>query len=348
MDYIDLRSDTVSFPTPSMREAMHNAPLGDDVYGEDPTVNQLEAEAADLLGKEAGLFVTSGTQGNLISVMTHCARGTEAILGDKAHIFMYEAGGIASLAGVMPHTVPVQDDGTLRLEDIRHAIRGDNEHFPRTRLICLENTQGTVGGMPLSVEYTESVAQIARTHNLKLHIDGARLFNAAAALNVPARQLVEQADSVTFCLSKGLCAPVGSVIVGDRAFIREARRARKMLGGGMRQAGVIAAAGRVALREMVDRLGEDHANACLLGEGLAQIPHLKLDLERIKTNFVFFELLESAPVSPQEFAARLWNDYQIKMSPYPGHQRLFRAVTHYWISSDRVNQVVKAIREILS
>lgn len=348
MDYIDLRSDTVSFPTPAMREAMANAPVGDDVYGEDPTVIALEEESAALLGKEAGLFVTSGTQGNLISVMTHCGRGTEAILGDKAHIFKYEAGGMAALGGVMPHTVPVQADGYIALDAIRAAIRGDNEHFPRTRLICLENTQGTVGGMPLTVEYTQQVAEIARSHGLKLHIDGARIFNAASALKVPAAALVEPADSMTFCLSKGLCAPVGSVIVGDRAFISEARRIRKMLGGGMRQAGVIAAAGRIAIHDMVDRLAEDHANACALAQGLVDVPHLRLDIDRVVTNFVFFDLLDSAPVTPAEFVQRLWDDYRIKLSPYPGFERTYRAVTHYWITPERVAQVSKAIREILT
>lgn len=348
MDSIDLRSDTVTWPTPKMREAMTNAPLGDDVYGEDPTINRLEAEAAELLGKEAGLLVTSGTQGNLVAILTHCGRGEEAILGDKAHTFVYEGGGIAALGGVHPHTVPVHPDGTLDLDDIRRAIRGVNVHYPRTRLISLENTQGTVGGMPLSVEYTNAVAAIARENNLKLHIDGARLFNAAAAFGVPARELVAQADSVTFCLSKGLCAPVGSILVGSRAFIDEARRTRKLLGGGMRQGGVIAAAGLIAIHEMIDRLPEDHANACLLAEGLAALPHLSVDLSRVKTNFVFFDLLESAPITPDQLVKRLQTDYNIYMRPYPGFVRTFRAVTHYWIKPEHVQQVVDAMRTLLS
>ncbi len=348
MDVIDLRSDTVTHPTPAMREAMAKAVVGDDVYGEDPTANRLEAEAAELLGKEAGLLVTSGTQGNLIALLTHCARGEEVILGDKAHTFVYEAGGMAALGGINPHTVPVHPDGTLDLDDIRHAVRGPNYHFPRTRLITLENTQGTVGGMPISVEYTRSVAEIAREHGLKLHIDGARIFNAAAALNVSAADLIADADSMTFCLSKGLCAPVGSVLVGDKAFIDEARRTRKVVGGGMRQAGIIAAAGLIAIHDMVDRLAEDHETACQLAQGIAELPHVHVDLSSLKTNFVFFDLLESAPLTPDEFVQRLDDDHNIKMRPYPGFKRTFRAVTHYWISSQRVETVLRAMREVLA
>jgi threonine aldolase len=348
MDTIDLRSDTVTVPTPKMREAMANAVVGDDVYGEDPTVNRLEAESAEMLGKEAGLFVTSGTQGNLAAVLAHCGRGDEIILGDKAHTFVYEAGGIAVLGAVHPHPVKVHLDGTMALEDIRRAVRGDNVHFPRTRLISLENTQGTVGGMPLSVEYTNQVAEIAREHHLKLHIDGARIFNAAAAMKVPARELVEQADSMTFCLSKGLCAPAGSVLVGSKAFIDEARRARKMLGGGMRQAGILAAAGLIAIHEMVDRLNEDHTHACLLGEGLATIPHMKVELDRVKTNFVFFDLLETSSLSPEQLMERLQKDYNIIIRPYPGFKRTFRLVTHYWIDRQRVQQVIDAMRSRLA
>ncbi|MBC8099576.1 MAG: threonine aldolase, partial [Armatimonadetes bacterium] len=227
------------------------------------------------------------------------------------------------------------------------AIRADDPHFPRTRLISLENTQGTVGGMPLSVAYTNSVAEIAREHDLRLHIDGARIFNAAVALGVPARDLIAEADSMTFCLSKGLCAPVGSVLVGNREFITQARRARKLLGGGMRQAGILAAAGLIAIHEMVERLADDHANACLLAEGIATIPHIGVDLSRVKTNFVFFDLLETAPVTPDEFSARL-AEHNILMRPYPGFDRTFRAVTHYWITPERVGQVVSALRAVLA
>ncbi len=344
MDRIDLRSDTVTWPTPEMREAMATAAVGDDVFGEDPTVNRLQDEAAKRLGKEAGLLVSSGTMGNLVAVLTHCGRGDEAILGDKAHTFVYEAGGIAALGGVHPHTVPVQADGTLRIEDIQHAIRPDNIHMPRTRLIALENTQGTVGGIPLPKAYIDAVGEIARENGLALHIDGARIFNAATAVQCDVAELVEAADSISFCLSKGLCAPVGSVLVGTRAFIEEARRARKMLGGGMRQAGVLAAAGLIALEKMTQRLGEDHANARYLAEGIAQIPQFEIDLTRVQTNMVFFRIREdaviTAPKMAEQLAAR--NIWIMAMGEYG-----FRAVTHYWISTEHIEMVLKALVEEL-
>lgn len=348
MDTIDLRSDTVTWPTPDMREAMANTPVGDDVYGEDPVINELEAESAELLGKEAGLFVASGTQGNLTAALVHCQRGDEMIVGREAHMFRYEGGSAAAFGGIQPNIVDVQPDGTLALDAIRGAIRGDNVHFPRTRLIGLENTQGTVGGIPITQAYTAQVSEIAREHGLKLHIDGARIFNAAVALNTTAKELVAPADSVSFCLSKGLCAPVGSVLVGSRDFIHEARRVRKALGGGMRQAGILAAAGLISIRTMIDRLADDHANARILAEGLAALPHLAIDLAAVQTNMIFFELLESAPVTPGDFRTRLQNDYNIVISPYPGHIRHFRAVTHYWITRERVDQVLAAVQAILS
>ena len=236
MDYIDLRRDTVSWPLPEMREAMANAPVGDDVYGEDPTINQLQQDAADMLGKEAGLFVSSGTQGNIVAALTHCGRGDEMILGREAHMFRYEAGASSGLGGIHPNILDVQPDGTLNLDAIKRSIRPDDQHFPRTKLICLENTQGTIGGIPITAEYTAQVGEIARANNLKLHIDGARIFNAATALNTPVKDLVAPADTVSFCLSKGLCAPIGSILVGSKDFIHEAHRTRKTLGGGMRQA----------------------------------------------------------------------------------------------------------------
>ena len=346
MDTIDLRSDTVSWPTPKMREAMANAVVGDDVYGEDPTVNQLEHEAAKLLGKEAGLFVSSGTQGNLIAFLSHCPeRGSEIILGDSSHGFIYEAGGTASIGGIHPRTVPVQADATLKLEDIRNAIRKtDDYHHPLTKLITIENTHNSAGGVAVSKEYTDQVATIAREHNLKFHIDGARIFNAATAFNISAKELVENADSVTFCLSKGLCAPVGSVLVGSADFIDKARRTRKMLGGGMRQVGILAAAGLIAIHEMIDRLHEDHETACQLGEGLAQIPNA--NVISINTNFVFFEISENAGISSAELVERLHKDYNIRISTY-GSQS-FRLRTHYWITPERVQTIVNAVRECLS
>lgn len=348
MQQIDFRSDTVTWPTPEMREAMANAPVGDDVYGEDPTINELEAEAAAMLGKEAGLFVASGTMGNVTAALTHCGRGDEMIVGREAHMFRYEAGSSSALGGIHPHIIDVQPDGTLPLDAIRRAIRGDNEHFPRTRLICLENTQGTIGGIPVSAAYTAQVGELAREHGLKLHIDGARIFNAAAALNTPVRELAADADSVSFCLSKGLCAPVGSVLVGSRAFIAQARRIRKSLGGGMRQGGILAAAGLIALRKMTLRLNEDHANARALAEGLAATPGITLDVSRVQTNMVFFDLDENVRISPEAFSERLKNDYNILMRPYPGYTRRFRAVTHYWITRAHIDQTIEAVRTLLA
>jgi len=328
-----------------MRRAMAEAEVGDDVFGDDPTVNRLEAAAAERLGKEAGLFVASGTMGNLIAILAHCGRGDEVILGDHAHTFIYEAGGISALGGVHPRTVPVQADGTLRLEDMQAAVRAlGNPHFPLTRLIALENTQGTVGGIPVTKEYTDAVGALAREYELALHIDGARIFNAAAALEVDVASLVEAADSVTFCLSKGLCAPVGSVLVGSRAFIDEARRARKIVGGGMRQAGILAAAGLIALEQMTQRLDEDHTNARLFAEGLAAIPSIEIDLERVRTNMVFFSLRDQAGMSAQELAERL-KAHNIWIMARD--DRSFRAVTHYWIRQEHIAQVLDAIRKEL-
>jgi threonine aldolase len=348
MDYIDLRSDTVTHPTATMREAMASAQLGDDVYGEDPTVNALEAEAAELFGKEAGLFVNSGTQGNLVALLAHCSRGDEIILGDVAHTFKYEAGGMAALGGIQPHTIPVHEDGTFALDDVRHAIRIDNYHFPPTRLIALETTHGGRWAVAVGKPFIDSVCEIAQEHGLKTHIDGARIFNAAAKLNTPVNALAEHVDSVTFCLSKGLCAPVGSVVVGDTDFIARARRARKQLGGGMRQAGIVAAAGRVALREMTDRLNEDHDNAQVLAGALAEFDALDVEIDQVHTNFVFFTLREDAKLDPQALMTRLWEDYQIKIGPYPGYTRRFRLVTHYWITPERVQHTIQALTDLLS
>ncbi|MCA0458243.1 MAG: low-specificity L-threonine aldolase [Chloroflexi bacterium] len=348
METIDLRSDTVSWPLPEMREAMANAPVGDDVYGEDPTINQLQQEAADMLGKEAGLFVSSGTQGNIVAALTHCGRGDEMILAREAHMFRYEQGASAALGGIQPNILDVQPDGTLRLDAIKRAIRGDDQHFPRTKLICLENTQGTIGGIPITAEYTNEVGAIARENGLKLHIDGARLFNAATALDTPVNELVAAADSVSFCLSKGLCAPVGSVLVGSKAFIHEAHRTRKILGGGMRQAGILAAAGLIALRKMTKRLHEDHANACSLAEGIAEIPHLSVDLSRVKTNMFFFDVADNAPITADELRARLKAEYNLLIGGFYGMPNRVRLVTHYWITPEKVDAALSAIREVMS
>ena len=340
---IDLRSDTITRPTPEMREAMARAEVGDDVFGEDPTVNRLEAMAADLLGKEAGLFVASGTMGNLVALLTHCQRGDEVIVGDKSHTVRYEQGGMAALGGIMPHIVPNLDDGTMALEAIEAAIRPPNLHFPRTRLIALENTHNLCAGVPLTAAYTREVGELAHAHGLKLHIDGARLFNAAAALGVPARELAAPADSVTFCLSKGLCAPVGSVLVGSAAFIAEARRARKVVGGGMRQAGVIAAAGIVALEKMRTRLVEDHRRARRLAEGWGALPAVAV--EPVHTNMVYFAVDESVPLTVQAIVAAL-KERDVLLLAVGG--RRFRAVTHYWIDDAAVEQAIVALGEVLS
>ncbi len=345
MHTIDLRSDTVTHPTPAMREAMAKAKVGDDVYGEDPTVNRLQEMSAAMLGKEAGLFVPSGTMGNLAAVLAHCNRGDEVILGNLAHTFLYEAGGIAALGGVHPHTIPNQPDGTLVLDDIRAAIRPDNPHMPITRLITLENTHNRCGGATLSVEYTQAVGDLARRHGLSLHLDGARIFDAAAAIGVEAAELTAPADSVTFCLSKGLCAPVGSVLCGSAEFIARAHRMRKQLGGGMRQAGILAAAGIVALDEIVPRLGEDHIRAQNLACGLAAIPGVILDPKSPRTNMVYLTLGESIPLDAAQVASRLW-EMGIRVGAVG--ERRFRLVTHYWIDDAAIDKTVSAFREVLS
>jgi threonine aldolase len=252
--YIDLRSDTVTQPTLEMREAMLKAELGDDVFSDDPTINRLEEIAAAKLAKEAAVFVASGTMGNLTSLLTHCGRGEEVIVGDQAHIFRYEAGGSSTLGGIAQFQIPNNPDGTLPLDRVEAAIRGSDQHEARTKLIALENTHNRCGGTVLPIAYMKQVRELADRHNLKVHLDGARVFNAAVALGADVAAITRYVDSVTFCLSKGLSAPVGSVICGPREFIAQARRYRKMLGGGMRQAGVLAAAGIVALEKMVDRL----------------------------------------------------------------------------------------------
>ena len=343
MRQIELRSDTMTRPTPAMRKAMAEAEVGDDVFGEDPTVNRLEELAAERLNKEAALFVSSGTMANLVSQMVHCGRGDEMILGNLAHSFYYEQGGSAAVAAIHPRTVPNRPDGKISLDDLQAAIRGDNIHFPRTRLIALENTHNLCGGAPLEPDYIQSVADIARSHGVKLHIDGARLFNAAVALGVPARQLAAEADSVSVCLSKGLAAPVGSVVCGSAEFIHEARRARKVLGGGMRQAGVLAAAGIVALNEMVDRLAEDHANAARLAKGLAALPGLELDPGRFKTNIVYFDVTKPG-LRAAELVAALQKEGVRMLAAGP---RTLRAVTHYEVAAGGIDYALEVAARVM-
>lgn len=345
MNIIDLRSDTVTRPTPAMRAAMAEAEVGDDVFGEDPTINRLQEMSAELTGMEAGLFVASGTMGNLAAVLAHCQRGDEVILGSKAHTFLFEAGGISALGGVHSCQLPNQADGSLALEDIQAALRPENDpHQPHTRLITLENTHNRCGGSVQSVGYTRQVAEFAHAHGLKVHLDGARLFNASVSLGVPARELTQPLDSVTFCLSKALCAPVGSVLCGSQAFINEARRARKILGGGMRQAGILAAAGIVALQTMIDRLAEDHARALRLAQGLAAMPGLQMDPGTPFTNMIFCGLSPDTALTGQQVVAELMK-YGVKVGAVG--PRRFRLVTHYWVDDSGVDQALDAFRRVL-
>jgi len=337
---IDLRSDTVTHPTGDMRQAMFEAPVGDDVYGEDPTVNALEQLGAELMGKEAAVFTASGTMSNLISVLAQACRGDEIIVGSQAHIFWYEVGGVSALGGVVLHTVPNTPDGKIDLDVVESAVRGKNIHYPPSTLLCLENTHNRCGGAVLDAAYTSAVADLAHRHGLRLHIDGARIFNAAAALSVPSRDLVNDADSVGFCLSKGLSAPVGSVLCGDREFIERARKYRKMVGGGMRQAGVLAAAGMVALHD-TGRLAEDHANARRLADGLRQVPGLMVAAS-VPTNIVLFELASNID---SEAFIRDTSQRGVKVSPRGGRQ--FRLVTHRMISASDIDEALERIEVCL-
>jgi threonine aldolase len=344
MEFIDLRSDTVTQPTPEMREAMARAAVGDDVMNEDPTINHLQEIAAKRMGKESGLFVPSGTMGNLIAVLSHCQRGGEAIMGNLGHTFLFEGGGISALGGVFAHLLPNQSDGTISLADITSAIRPDDIHQPPSRLLILENTHNRCGGVVLSHEYIKQAAALAHSHGMSLHIDGARIFNAAAALQVEAIKLVKDSDSVTFCLSKGLCAPVGSVLCGSKEFINKARRLRKMLGGGMRQAGILAAAGIVALETMTARLTEDHRRAKVLGEGLASIPGIQFDMGMPQTNMVFPSLAVDSKRSAAEIAKKMAED-GIKIGVVG--EKKFRMVTHYWIDDAGIERTIRSMREAI-
>lgn len=342
--WIDLRSDTVTLPTPEMRALMASAEVGDDVYGEDPTINRLQEMAAEKMGKEAGLFVTSGTMGNLIAVLAQCQRGDEVIMGTLGHTFLFEGGGIAALGGVFPHTIPNQADGTLLLDDIRSAIRPDDVHHPISKMVILENTQNRCGGVPLTAAYTRSVGDFAHSKGLLLHIDGARIFNAAAALQVSAAELAAPADSVTFCLSKGLCAPVGSVLCGNKVMIARARRIRKQLGGGMRQAGILAAAGIYALEHLTQRLAEDHQHARRLADGLAKMPGITFDMGMPATNMVFPSLAKAVPFDAGELSRRLKEKGILAGAV---SERGLRLVTHYWIDDAAVERTLQAFHEIL-
>jgi len=321
---------------------MSNAEVGDDVYQEDPTVNRLEELAAKKIGKEAALFVASGTMGNLTAVMTHCQRGDEVILGTDSHIYYYEVGGMSAVAGVIPRLI-AEDKGILNPQDIKRALREENLHYPKTTLICVENTHNRAGGTIIPPEIIEEICQLGHQRNIQVHLDGARIFNAAIALNLDPATLTKNVDSVMFCLSKGLSAPVGSILAGSKEFIQRARKNRKMLGGGMRQAGILAAAGIIALENMVERLEEDHKNARILGEGLADIGGIKVDLETVQTNMVCFDLNKSG-MDTHQFLPKL-AEYNILGSPRPPTK--VRLVTHYGISEDDIYATIKAIKEIV-
>lgn len=353
-EIIDLRSDTVTLPTEEMKKAIANAKLGDDVFQEDPTVNELEKKSAEIMGKDAGLLVPSGTMGNLVSILTHCHRGTEILIGDESHTFYYEAGGISAFGGIHSRQLKNQQDGTIELNDIQSAIRADNVHFPKTSALALENTHNLCNGSPLSPEYIHEVAKITKNNDMKLHIDGARIFNAAAAEDVNVKDLVLDADSITFCLSKGLSAPVGSVICGNEKFIYHARRNRKALGGGMRQAGIIAAAGIVSLEKMMSQIQEDHENAQLLAAGIANINGLFIDKESIKSNILYFDIekdydrsekLSRQTINKDQYPIDIILDdvYFLETSP-----DRFRLVTHYGITIEHVKETLNILQDMIN
>jgi threonine aldolase len=340
---IDLRSDTVTLPSPAMREAMAKAELGDDYFGEDPTVNRFQALAAELVGKEAALLVASGTMGNLVSLLSHCDRGTSVVLGDESHILHYESGGAAVLGGVMYRAVPTNADGTLPLDAVRRAIlpRGALHHAA-TAVLAVENTHNRCGGTVLAPEYLGRLAGLARQHRVAMHLDGARIFNAAVASGAPVTAWTAHVDSVQVCLSKGLAAPVGSFVAGSSAFVERARAMRKLVGGAMRQAGIIAAAGIVALTEMVDRLREDHENASRLAHGLRALPGIALDLASVQTNIVVFTLLEG--LDPAEFTRQLAAEDVLVIDMGGGR---LRAVTHYGIAPADCDRAIAVCRRVL-
>ncbi len=339
MKIIDLRSDTITLPTDEMRQAMHEAELGDDVHREDPTVNRLEELSARMMGKEAALFTPSGTMSNLIGVLANTRPGDEIIVGSEAHMLWYEVGGASALGGVVIRTVPNEPDSRLDPDIVAQTIRAGNVHFPPTTLLCLENTHNRCGGAVLTVEYTLEIAKLAHQHGLQVHLDGARIFNAAVALGVPVGKLTEPVDTVAFCLSKGLSAPVGSLFCGTKEAVVRALKWRKMLGGGMRQAGVIAAAGIVALEKMVNRLAEDHANARRFAEGLAHIPGFTVNLERVQTNIVNFTF----PPTVSDFVAKA-GAQGVKFSPRGGGR--VRAVTNRMVNAEDIDETLQRLEKL--
>lgn len=346
---IDLRSDTVTQPTDAMREAMYRAEVGDDVYGEDPTINRLQELAAEQTGKEAALFVPTGSMGNAIAQLIHAGRGQAVIVGDKSHIYLFEAGGTSTLGGSPMRAVPTHANGMLDLAELTASIADESdEHEAATALICIENTHNACGGTVLSPEQIETVTSLAHSRNLAVHMDGARIFNAAAALKLPVSALVENVDSVMFCLSKGLSAPVGSILAGNTEFIRRARRARKLLGGGMRQAGIVAAAGIVALEDMVERLEEDHENCEQLAYGLADFPQVVINPEQVVTNILIFTLqnAQQEPCSDDEMNVFLerTREHGVLLGRMG---KGIRAVTHHGIEPQHIELALTGIKRAL-
>ncbi|XP_035679756.1 probable low-specificity L-threonine aldolase 2 isoform X1 [Branchiostoma floridae] len=354
---IDMRSDTITKPTPAMRRAMAEAEVGDDVYGEDPTVNALQEKAAKLFGMEAALFVPTGTMGNFCSIMAHCwERGSEMLLGDCAHIFIYEQGGSAQLGGIHPRTVRNKPDGTFDLDEVESKVRTSDPHLPITRLICVENTQNICGGRVLPLSFLKELRELANRHKLPVHMDGARLMNAAVSLNVPPSDILQYCDSVSVCLSKGLGAPVGSVIGGKKDFIARCVRLRKVLGGGMRQSGILAAAGLLAITEGAARLHEDHENARTIAEGIHSLDPsvLQIDLDTVQSNIIVFQLVSHA-VTPGQFCKMLNTydpndslDIDVRVSMLAtDFKRDIRCVTHHHISADDAQLVLKKFRAVV-
>jgi threonine aldolase len=349
MEFIDLRSDTVTKPSDEMREAMARAVVGDDVYGEDPTVNRLQETMAEKVGMEAGLFVASGTMGNIVAILTHAGRGDEMILGHLAHTFLYEGGASAGLAGVHPHILKNEEDGTIDLDAIDLAIRKEDVHFPTSRLLCLENTHNRCGGTAIVADFIDGAAELVHRHGMKVHLDGARLFNAAIALGVDASELTRKVDSVMICLSKGLGAPVGSILCGSRTFIDGALRMRKVVGGGMRQAGIIAAAGLYALEHNIDRLTEDHSNASRLASEINSIAGLTCTSHistRTPTNLVYFDVdgaaIGDSAINAEVLSQRL-RDRGVLANPL-GRSTQMRMVTHINVDSSDIEQAISALR----
>ena len=344
MNVIDFRSDTITQPTDAMRQAMAEAEVGDDVYGEDPSINLLEQRAAQLLGKEAGLLTASGTMSNLVAALTYCHRGDEIIMGDQAHMFWNESAGVSALAGAQVRLVPNDDQGRIDPQDLAAAIRPrGNVHMPPTTMVCLENTHNRCSGAALTPHDTKQIGDLAHEAGAKVHMDGARIFNAAVSLEVPPSELVKDVDDVSFCLSKALSCPVGSVLCGSEEFIGEARRWRKMVGGGMRQAGVLAAAGLVALDTMIERLADDHANARRLALGLADIEGLKVDPDSIQTNIVIFEIDPSVGSAPEVMNALAAAGVKVT----PSRAQTLRMVTHRQVDGADVDDALNRVSEVV-